>query len=631
MSNDVILKIYCCSTQRHKEGPTITIRIGVREKLFLIFSLLTLLLIVISFSFFYYYISKHLEKQAIENMEELTLKMSKQVALIYSELNHTSFQIINTSDINVIMQKADESKDNENYFALHTDAERMVKNFLSIYKSPGLNLSRISIYNNRGDYVSLGESRENTDSIRSYLQSNSFKALYSRFTENDNINFIGPHNDPYYTDANQRMVSFYRIFRNEVETFGLIEFQQSVSKFEETLGVPHTAETEVYLFNKDGQPVYMRRTQSGLTDPNVTLKQLLGTDVLDKSTVSNPEYMNKSDYIFSYVRSPSNQWTVVLAEPKSDFVSSIKLAGRLIIIVSISFIILSFVMNYVIAKQFTKNISRTVDMIRRVRLDNLTIPLDNTDDEMVQIHNAFNSIFERLKISIEMEVQARSREMKARLNTLESQVNPHFLYNVLTVIGSVGEQAGVDKVAELCEKLGSMFRYTLQYPDKEVTIRDEIKYAQLYLELMKVRYEDHLQYRVEIDEATLFYKVPRLIFQPLIENCFHHAFQTCNPPWEIHVSIKQTHDHCWLFEVKDWGDGFDPKTIAKLQLSNDPYVNSGGDNESKDEETSGSFGGVGLFNTLIRMKLTYDRQAFYEITPNHPNGSIVRIGVMKNN
>ncbi|WP_373229150.1 histidine kinase [Cohnella sp.] len=564
-------------------------------------------------------------------MKELTLKMSKQVTLIYSELNHTSFQIINTSDLNVIMQKASESEENENYFALHTDAERTVMNFLSIYKSPGLNLSRISIYNNRGDYASLGEIRENTDSIHSYLLSNSFKALYSDFTEDDEINFIGPHNDPYYTDTNQQLVSFYRVFRSEVETFGLIEFQQSLSKFEETLGVPHTAKTEVYLFDKDGQPVYIKRTQSGQTNPNVTFKQLLGTDVLDKSTDSNPEYMIKSDYILSYVRSPSNQWTVVLAEPKSEFLSSIKLAGRLIVIVSISFIILSFIMNYVIAKQFTKNIRKTVDMIRRVRLDNLTIPLDNTDDEMVQIHNAFNSIAERLKISIELEVNARSREMKARLNTLESQVNPHFLYNVLAVIGSVGEEAGVDKVAELCEKLGSIFRYTLQYPDKEVTIRDEIMYAQLYLELMKVRYEDHLQYRVEIDEAALSYQVPRLIFQPLIENCFRHAFQTCNPPWEIHVSIKQTHDHCWLFEVKDWGDGFNPKVIAKLQQSNDPNINSDGDNISINEESSGNLGGVGLFNTLMRMKLTYDKLVFYEITPNHPNGSIVRIGVMKDN
>ncbi|MFC5471825.1 sensor histidine kinase [Cohnella suwonensis] len=562
-------------------------------------------------------------------MEELTLKISKQAALIYSQLNHTSFQIINTSELHVTMQKAGESKEKVNYFARHTDAERLVKNYLSIYKSPGLNLSRISIYNNRGDYVSLGELRENTDTIRSYLLSDKFNSLYTHFTENDNINFISPHKDPYYTDENEEMVSFYRVLRNEVETFGLIEFQQTVSKFEETLGLPYTGKTEVILFDKNGQPVYMGRTSSGAANPYVTLKQLLGTEVLDESAVSNPESIIGSDHILTFIRTPSNPWTVVLVIPKSDILSSIKLVGRLIVIVSISFIILTLIMNFVIAKQFTKKIRRTVDMIRQVRLDNLTIPLDKTDDEMVQIHNAFNSIFERLKISMEIEVHARSRETKARLYTLESQVNPHFLYNVLSVIGSVGEEAGVDKVAELCEKLGSMFRYTLQNPDKEVTIRDEMTYSRLYLELMKVRYEDHLKYRVEIEEAILFHKVPRLIFQPIIENCFHHAFQTCHPPWEIHVSIKQTPEYCWLFEVKDWGDGFDPKVIAKLQLSNDHFDFSGSDNISNTEETSENDGGVGLINTIMRMKLTYGDLVFYEISPNHPKGSIVRIGVKK--
>ncbi|MBW5449297.1 HAMP domain-containing protein [Cohnella sp. CFH 77786] len=590
-------------------------------------SVLGLLLIVSSFSFFYYYISGRLEKQAIDNLEELTLKISNQVALVYSQLNHTSFQISQTSELQYIMLKAGQSKENKNFFALHTDAERMVQNYLSIYKNPGLNLSRISIYNDRGDYVSLGELWENTDSIRSYLLSDSFKASYLHFTEDDTIHFAGPHIDPYYPEGKQRMVSFYRVFHNEVETLGLIEFQQNVSKFEETLGVPYAGNTEVFLFDPEGRPVFT--TQSGQANPNVTFHQLLGTELSDTSADINPETIIKSDLIYSFIRYPSNPWTVVLAVPKSDFLSSIKLVGRLIVIVSIAFIILSFIMNYVIAKQFTKKIRRTVNMIRQVRLGNLTIPLDHADDEMVQIHNAFNSIIDRLKTSIEAEADARSRETKARLYTLESQVNPHFLYNVLAVIGSVGEEAGADKVAELCEKLGSMFRYTLQNPDKEVTIRDEMMYAQLYLELMKVRYEDHLQYQVEIDEASLLYKVPRLIIQPLIENCFHHAFQTCNPPWEIHVTIRQTPEYGWLLEVKDRGVGFNPKVIAKLQRLDGLHDDSDGDHKSLQEESSGNHGGVGLINTIKRLKLTYGGLFSYEIAPNRPKGSIVRIGVRK--
>jgi sensor histidine kinase YesM len=265
-------------------------------------------------------------------------------------------------------------------------------------------------------------------------------------------------------------------------------------------------------------------------------------------------------------------------------------------------------------------------MIREVRLDHLSIGIGDSGDELIQIHRAFNSVFDRLKLSMELEVQARSRDLKARIDALESQVNPHFLYNVLAVIGSVGEQAGVDKVAELCGKLGGMFRYTLQHPDKDVTVGDEINYALLYLDLMKERFEDHFQYRLELDESALASKVPRLIFQPLIENCFRHAFVQCNPPWIIHLTLISTSEFLWLFEVKDWGDGFDPSVLEDLQRRMEANLkdNSFGMAESVSFR---SREGVGLFNTFMRLQLTFQELAFYEIFSNKPNGTIIRIGV----
>ncbi len=284
-------------------------------------------------------------------------------------------------------------------------------------------------------------------------------------------------------------------------------------------------------------------------------------------------------------------------------------------------------MIFVITRQLTKRIRKISNLIRDASLDNPSIKTDDSNNEFILISRAFDSMFARLKDSMEQDVQARSRELRARINALEAQMNPHFLYNMLAVIGSAGEQAGVDKVMELCEKLARMFRYTSQHQDKEVTIRDEIMYAQLYLELMKERFEDYFQYRLEIDEATLSSKAPRLILQPLIENCFRHAFQKSSPPWVIHLSIKQTFDHSWLFEVKDWGDGFDPAVLEKLQRRMDSEDHYNADYSSEIKESSDNQDGVGLFNTLMRLRLTYDEQAFYEISTNHPTGTIVRIGV----
>lgn len=569
--------------------------------------------------------SSRLEKEAIENMEQLTVMMSEEIDSFHSELNHMTFQIINTSELIDIMRQAAESKDNGNYFTLHNEAGRKVKNYLATIKGPDLNLSRISLYNDRGDYVSLGVTPADNEAIRSQLQSDSFQAAYKRFIGNDNINFDGPHTDLFSNDETQKVVSFYRVFRNFMETFGIIEIQLSVSKFAETLSAPNIAEMEVYVFDNDGQLAYMK--QGAATQEDITLKQLLGDQSTGNSADSIHGHLNQSDYILTYQQSPLSHWNIVLAAPKSVLLSSIKVVGRITVIVSIIFIILSFIMIFVITRQMTKRIHKISNLIRNASLDNPSIKTGDTNNEFILISRAFDSMFARLKDSMEQDAQARSRELRARINALEAQMNPHFLYNMLAVIGSAGEQAGIDKVMDLCEKLAHMFRYTSQHQDKEVTLRDEIMYAQLYLELMKERFEDHFQYRFEVDEATLSSKVPRLILQPLIENCFQHAFQKSSPPWIIHLSVKHTCDHSWLFEVKDWGDGFDPTILEKLQrridyedYNNAVYINKG-------KESSDNQDGVGLFNTLIRLRLTYDERAFYEILTNHPIGTIVRIGV----
>jgi sensor histidine kinase YesM len=381
---------------------------------------------------------------------------------------------------------------------------------------------------------------------------------------------------------------------------------------------------QVYVFDKDGQPAYIKPNVE--QQKAVTLKQLLGDGLTNNSTDLIHGYLNQSNAILTYQQSPLSHWNIVLVEPKSVLLSSIKVVDRLTVIVIIMFIILSFIMIFIITLQMTKNIRKTVDLIRHVNIDNLSIEFNDSCNEIILINRAIHNMFARLKDSMEKDVQARSRELKAHINALESQMNPHFLYNVLSVIGAVGEEAGVDKVMILCEKLSGMLRYTSKYQDNEVTIRDELTYAQHYLDLMKERFEDHFHYRLEMDEETLALKVPRLTLQPLIENCFRHAFQKTNPPWEIHLSIKQTSDHCWLFEVKDKGDGFDPAVLEKLHQKIDSYDKST-DYSSKTEESSGDQGGIGLFNTFMRLRLTYNELAFYEILTNNPVGTIVRIGV----
>lgn len=582
--------------------------------MFLIFSLLSLIGVTFTFSGVYLYMSKYMEKHSIENMEQLTVKLSEQVDSFYSEMNHISLQIIYSPEIIEIMRQAAQSKDLNNYFSQHTEKERIVMKYLDLFNGPDLTVSRISMYNKSGDYLSIGIIPEKASIVRAQLQSNIVKASY--FSGNDSVKFSRPHADMWSADQSGEVISFYREIRDVSDSYGIIEVQQSVAKFEEILHVPNIGKMKIYVFDKDGLPAYVSDETD--TPINITMQQLLE----GHSTV------NPSDYIFVSKKSPKSQWNIILAEPKSEFFSPIKIVGKLIFFISLTIIALSLVMNFLITKRLTKPFRKMRDSIRKVSYNNLAIEIDDSSNEIILMNSAFESMFERLKDSMEQVVQARSREMKARMNALESQMNPHFLYNVLTIIGTTGEQAGVDKVMELCEKLSGILRYSSKNIDGDVTVRDEWIYAQQYLDLMKERYEEHFQYRLEMDEETVFSKVPRLIFQPLIENCFRHAFQKVGPPWTIRVSITQTVDLEWMFEVKDWGDGFDPSVLEQLRRKMESYTINA-DYINHLEESSRDEGGVGLFNTLIRLKVAYGKKAYYEILDNDPNGTIVRIGVRR--
>lgn len=558
-------------------------------------------------------------------MERLSLRMTEQIDSFHNEMNHISLQIISNRELMGIMKQADISGNETNYFTKHIDMERKVRDYLASFNGPELTVSRISMYNDRGDYVSVEVIPEDAEVVRSRLQSDSYKLWYQDFIGNDHISITGPHADVWSLDQSQKFISFYRPLRDVSETFGVIEIQQIVPKFDKILQIENDGGMQVYVFDKECKLIYKNQEMSPQLDAGIEQlhKRLQATEGLSET---DHGYLNVSDDILSYRLSHQSGWMLVLAQSRSVLLEPIKVVGKLSIIASIIFVILSVIMVFFISSQLTRPLRKLRNSIRNVSMDNLTLEIDDASNEIILVKRTFNQMVDRLKDSMEQVVQARSRELKARMIALQSQMNPHFLYNVLSVIGAAGQQAGVDKVMELCEKLAGMLRYSSNYKGTQVTIHDELTYAQLYLDLMKQRYEDHFQYHLEADEETFSANVPRLILQPLIENCFHHAFQMAAPPWVIHISIKQSDEYDWMLEVKDWGSGFDPKALDHLRWRIALEDSSDAEQLDEQEQTAGTQGGIGIFNTLARLKLAFGVHFFFEILNNEPTGTNIRIG-----
>ncbi|OYP60243.1 hypothetical protein CG709_00220, partial [Lachnotalea glycerini] len=217
---------------------------------------------------------------------------------------------------------------------------------------------------------------------------------------------------------------------------------------------------------------------------------------------------------------------------------------------------------------------------------------------------------------------ARQRALRAHYDAMEAQLNPHFLYNTLSVIGASALNTGNITVSKMCSELAKLLRYTISYSGKSVPLENEINNIQSYLFIMKTRHEDALECIWELDETINDIHVPKLILQPLVENCFQHGFQDIAPPWKIKIKSYQA-DGNWYVSVANNGSPFSIDKKEQLFQRFEQYKNS-----FFEEYDSNQFlekQGFGLENTVIRLHIFYSGNEYFQISTQN-QWTIITIG-----
>ena len=127
-------------------------------------------------------------------------------------------------------------------------------------------------------------------------------------------------------------------------------------------------------------------------------------------------------------------------------------------------------------------------------LKNIPLVSGNETDELRQLNHAFDELIKNLKISMEKEMISRVNEIQSQMYALQTQINPHFIHNILTIISAMSGTSEREKIPKICEKLSSMIRYNVSSSESRVDLSSELLHAENYLELMKMRYEEKFQY-----------------------------------------------------------------------------------------------------------------------------------------
>lgn len=540
-------------------------------------------------------------KTAERNQISMCIKVSQQLESFMVEMRNVGFQVMMNSRLIQDFGTFSDDKANDNYYGDHIVDHINAVSALADINGIQRIATRISVFNRYGDYVSSGvmpQSKAYADDVlRSHMD---LDEIISRLVLNDGHIYVeGPHPDYWNSKVGYEMISLYCPLGNKIQDdmYGIIEIQQDFQKLVKTLLPGLDQDMAVLLFDSSGRCIF--NSMESICPPEYY-------DFYYSQASKNPD----SRYGFCRIKvgnraqeqylsagiSETSGWMAVMVRNKSSIVNVIQDIQKVIILAIFVFMVLSAYMAYRISLKMTRPINDMIVSAQSISWSNLDMKTleGNDENEIMALNNTFKETLKRLSKSMQL-------ELGARLNALQSQMNPHFLYNTLSVISASADQQ--EKVERMCSRLSDMLRYSMVYEEESnSTLEDEVRHTENYLELMKDRYEENLIYNIEEAGELERVKVPRVILQPIVENCFKHGFGENGFPWIIHVAVTASYGH-WRIHVRNNGRPFQEKDLTELNEKVEGFL--------KGEQKKIS--GIGLTNTIIRLRLLYEEQVEYEI------------------
>ena len=187
------------------------------------------------------------------------------------------------------------------------------------------------------------------------------------------------------------------------------------------------------------------------------------------------------------------------------------------------------------------------------------------DDEFGYLYNRFNHMLQKLRVLIDQDFKQKLMMQKAELKQLQSQINPHFLYNSFFILNSLAKTGDLDRIEQFTQMLGEYFRFITRNSKDNVRLSEEIKHSRMYTEIQKLRFPRRIKVQFEdLPEQMEQIWVPRLIIQPLIENAYEHSLEKMTNDGMLRISFESDAVESRII-VEDNGGGISDAEIEELQ------------------------------------------------------------------
>jgi two-component system, sensor histidine kinase YesM len=315
-----------------------------------------------------------------------------------------------------------------------------------------------------------------------------------------------------------------------------------------------------YFFILDSKGHYVYHPDYSKLGKKVEFSQL---SQLQNNESSTQILKNDRKDFVTYTYSPNIGWSFFTAVPYKDITGGIIQIGRTIVMTIIISLMIAYSVGFGFATSLIRPIRRLQKFMKEVEIGNLSgrVPVES-NDEIGQLSAGFNNTVEKLSNLLEevyvsklKETEMSLKQKEIEIKMLQSQMNPHFLYNSLETIRGMALEERQENIAIISYSLAKLLRYNLKNDSSTVSLGEEIRFCKTYLQIQKFRFEDRFEYELIIPEWAMNLQVVKFSLQPLVENCFVHAFGQSFQKFRITISVIPLSEFTYLIRVEDTGAG----------------------------------------------------------------------------
>ncbi len=353
---------------------------------------------------------------------------------------------------------------------------------------------------------------------------------------------------------------------------------------------------------KNGYVYILAENHSVIYHPDSALLTEDGADLPEISADHTP-----SVPLLYHTEIPNADWSMYsVAFPDNLRLLKLRLARALMLAVLLT-LLFSVIAGILLSRYLSRPIiSLTQTMTRADRTWEHLLPDQRSSCEVAALTNEYNRLIDRIQLLTDSIVKKEEDRRLFELRALQSQINPHFLYNTLDTILWLAELKQTEAVAEVTAALGKMLRVSLSNEHAFIRLSLELEHCLSYLKIQKVRYADKLSYEFRGDDALLALQVPKLIVQPIVENAIYHGIRGKKNGGHILIEYR-TEEIFLIIMISDNGIGFDPSV---------PH---------EDRQRRNVSGGIGMSNVRSRIQLLCGPSFGLDISSAPDAGTSVRL------